>query len=482
VHLADSSSRQLRERAEASLNDKNKLEDGPVAPGRARTQGAAGAAGRRSFEVEGNPPPNAKGAVTPNSNVEGWTQRIDGSFEFNGTTNDDAYTVREDTNGDVVVRNDGTSTDYTLSAADATLGVTINTGDGKDNLTVDASVTLDLTINSGAGDDVVNASRARGAMTINGGADHDILTGGRGDDDIDGGDGEDRITGGDGHDSLRGGGDRDYLAGGDGRDQLLGGGGDDEIHGGDNEDFIMGNDGIDEIFGDRGSDAIYTDALDRSVDAGGDAELDLIVGEAGSPRAANMGGNDVQVSYDRPATEAWLAAHPEFQRVGNDETRERTLADIGVMLSVPEGRGLLSDLSAELVSRGETMFLDEKVETAGGQYFNRQNRATAGNWAATYPDGTNRHPLPALYHELAHGYQDLLSGFPAGMNDFNGVGANVRERQVVGLEWLDSSGVLHGANTLPYTDNLFRMALGLPTRSTYGGELGSPQFWYPEPK
>ena len=65
-----------------------------------------------------------------------------------------------------------------------------------------------LTINALAGNDVVNASPLRStsvALTLDGGADNDVLVGSFGDDSLFGREGDDFLRGGPGQDALDGG-------------------------------------------------------------------------------------------------------------------------------------------------------------------------------------------------------------------------------------------------------------------------------------
>ncbi|MDA0282144.1 MAG: matrixin family metalloprotease [Planctomycetota bacterium] len=134
--------------------------------------------------------------------------------------------------------------------------ISVNTGDGNDQVYFTGRINQSATIDLGAGDDV--ASSGRGNDVILGGAGNDAIYGNNGDDNIDGGDGDDYIRGGNGNDIIRGGngsnwsygdnghdiligGDNyDYLNGGNGRDILIGGGGSDWLEGGNADDILIG--------------------------------------------------------------------------------------------------------------------------------------------------------------------------------------------------------------------------------------------------
>lgn len=489
----DSTAQQLRTRTERATGD------APDAPA------SREARSRRKFSVTGpeltavaasSPGPRgsagagaARGAAAA-STPEGWASNPDGTHTFNGTTSDDTYAVRQNASGDLVVR-DAAGTDHTLPAADARNGVSLHGLAGDDRFTIDASVRYDLTLNGGTGNDTIDGRQARGDLTLSGGGGADVLRGGRGNDVIKGGLGDDRIFGGEGADQLLGHAGDDRMYGGDDNDQLVGGTGDDKLYGGEGDDLLIGRQGEDTLNGGRGSDAIYADADDTSISAGSrydaatrsfveDGDVDMVIGADGAPAASHLGTNDVSINYDPQAVEDYLTAHPELQLDGDSTFRARVKADLGVMLSTPEGQGILDDLTAAAAASGDTLTLAEKLGAPGGTYNWGTNVATSGNWAATYGDGGNRHPLPVLYHELVHAYQDFVSGRPAGSSTFarGGPAPNV-ERQATGLPWIDAAGTAQGPDDLPYSDNAFRRALGLPERQRYGNERGAPTGYVP---
>jgi Ca2+-binding RTX toxin-like protein len=78
-----------------------------------------------------------------------------------------------------------------------------------------------LTINTSAGDDLVSASGLANSsvrLTINGGADTDILVGSGGNDTVNGDAGDDLLFGGPGNDTFTGGAGTDVATGGAGND------------------------------------------------------------------------------------------------------------------------------------------------------------------------------------------------------------------------------------------------------------------------
>lgn len=420
---------------------------------------------------------SAPGTGGPELN-EGMHTLDDGSRLFVGTNGADHYTV-SDNSGGVTITNDDTGAAYSLSAEEASHGVGMYTAGGDDVVTVAAGVGAELTIDGGADDDILDGGNADGALTLQGGSGNNRLTGGSGDDRLVGDIGEDRLEGGDGMDSLEGGADADELLGGAGRDQVLGGSGDDIVSGNDGDDVVSGGQGADTVYGGDGADAIYADAADQGVHAGGgsqgsDGDEDLIVAENGTVAAGQLGTEDVVVEYDPAATRTWLDAHPEVVIEGRTDFVQRTEADIGAMLATQQGKDLLDTLTTELSGRGESLTIAEKEGAAGGTYSGKDNRATVGAWAATYGDGAVRHPLPVLFHELVHAHQDLFGTGAKGGTYFQGMDDPVEndELQTTGVDW-NNGGTVESGDAYQFTDNKFRRELGLTERVGYSGSNGN---------
>jgi Ca2+-binding RTX toxin-like protein len=497
ARLGDSGMLQFRARLEGALPGAGT--DAPPAPAATRPSISL----RRSFGLAGDiGPSDPKSALLAQTTTpEGFVKNADGTWTFTGNGDASAYTVSQDANGRLIVRNETTGQEYALDGGDAAAGVYIDAGDGDDTVTIADGVTAPVALIGGAGNDVISAERATTAVAIDGGdgddniigsAGNDTIWGSAGNDTVDGaaGDdvlwghaGDDTITGGDGNDSLEGGDGNDRLDGAAGNDQLLGQLGDDEVIGGDGEDLLMGGAGADTISGNAGGDAIYGDATDLALDAGADAAVDVIVAENGSIAATGTDASDGVYSYDPAAVDAWLAAHPEFRIEGSEDFVARSRADIGVMLTTDQGTKLLDDVTAGLRANGETLTIREKVGAPGGTHSSDveqadgsyTNEITVGMWSGLYSDGTNRMPLPAFFHELVHAYQSQVAGYPDGHSTFSQGGkARNTERQATGLPWIDENGVVHPGDELAYTDNKFRAELGLPQRTTYGGEQGDP--------
>ncbi len=367
---------------------------------------------------------------------EGFTENADGSHTFNGTRGNDEYTVSQSSDGGVTVTNERTGKKYTLAADEAQNGISIRGGAGDDRIVVDQSVRepterrdrFPLNIRGGSGDDTIDASASGADLAIEGDGGNDTLTGGSGD---------------------------DYLQGGAG------------------DDVADGN---------RGSDVIYATREDRYIDAGDDDDADMIVAEEGGVSPVNLGGSDEVFEYDPAQVDRYLEEHPELVIDGDNAFAARTRADIGVMLTTEQGRGLLDELTTALQDEGETLTFVEKdlFEGAGGGYTGGNNTVSVGQFSELYANGSSRAPLPVLFHELVHAHQDLVGGRPEGKTRFeNGESVNNSELQATGLSYYDEDGLLHEPNEIPYTDNQFREELGIKEREFYGDARGEPEAYAP---
>jgi hypothetical protein len=419
---------------------------------------------RRAFTLADSPVAAESPSEAPASG-EGFAIQPDGSYRFDGTAGDDGYTVTQ-SSGDLTITNDATGDSYTLPSADVRAGVRIFTHGGDDRVTIDDRVRADLEIHAGGGNDAVLAGRARGDLAVHGGAGDDTIITGEGNDDIDGGDGHDFVLAGDGNDLVRGGAGDDGLLGQAGDDRIWGGDGDDRLLGGAGRDFATGGDGADRVYGGTGSDAVYGDAADH-VDGGKDADQ-IVVADGATTGTADAG--DVVATYDPAEVDAWLTEHPEIQIDGPDEFADRVRADLGVMLTTAQGSGLLNELATALADEGETLSITQVMGSA--RYYPATNEAESSSGVWNYEDGTLRTPTTALFHELVHGYQDLVSGSPLGSTEYtNGDATENDELQAVGLRWI---GLLGLAGVGTFSENAFRRELGLPERTRYGDEEGDP--------
>ncbi len=485
---------------------------GAVATSRAQTRNDVGTQqmrGRIEAMLDGEQGPSESiGSAQSGQSVrkEGFTNIPGRGLTFMGTEGDDAYTVRRNpSKGRVEVRNDNSGETFSI-ASDQIAGLQfdlrggndtlrfantigqalrIDLGDGDDKVRFDYGPTHSHEILGGRGDDDIDARGGFAALTLDGGEGDDSLRGGSQNDTIRGGGGNDSIWGGGGHDQIRGGAGNDSIWGESGHDQIYGQEGDDQIYGQDGEDFVHGGGGRDVLDGGRGMDAIYGDETDWAIRAGqyftpgggvaDDGEADIIVRNGRDLGQLTAGSNDVDVRYDRSDTEAWLARNPLFKINGSEEFRDRTIADLGAILTTNQGRGLLTDLSIHLRERGTSLSFEEQEES-GGRYYTHGPRITVGNHARRYPaDGSNRAPLPVLFHELVHARQFASGEYDRGSTRLeNGsVYANI-EFEATGLPYYDRFGRLQGADAYPYSDNRFRRELGLAERRAYGWQISPP--------
>lgn len=216
-------------------------------------------------------------------------------------------------------------------------------------------------LSGGEGDNLLDATMATVAVTLNGGAGDDTLSGGSNDDVLMGLDGDDVFDGGEGLDLVQASGDVDWtltdsslrgegsdllisiekarltggntanvldatgfsgsawLIGGDGADTLRGGSGDDVLVGGAGHDAIAGRAGNDRINGSSGNDLVIGQAGDDTVlgGAGADSILggagdDLIKGQAGNDRLCGGIGDDTVVGSEAEIDECFGDCFADF--------------------------------------------------------------------------------------------------------------------------------------------------------------------------
>ena len=225
------------------------------------------------------------------------------NLEINGSDNDDAITIHQNSNGDTVLDVDHTGHTHTFNLGRiASLTLFGNNGDDAINIKVD-DYYGGLNISGGAGNDTISvaASNAyREGVTIKGtsGHDHitlsesalsalveagadmtlmklkstpsnfyftrklmggdssDIIFGGTTRDMIDGGAGTDKLYGQQGDDLIYGGSDNDRINAGWDNDTIYGQTGDDTILAGRGDDFLYGANGADMLYGYMGNDTL----------------------------------------------------------------------------------------------------------------------------------------------------------------------------------------------------------------------------------
>lgn len=204
------------------------------------------------------------------------------------------------TGNNLFASTDTPTTFESISFASPTISLTVNLGDGNDDLVIgsfDPVLTSSVSIRGNAGNDSVDASAVSLPLTIEGGSGGDTLLGGSGVDTINGDAGADSIDGGGAGDSLFGHGGvtvddlaSDTIVGGTGNDTIGGGGGNDSLLGGDGVDSILGGDGADTVLGGLGNDRIDGEAGDDRLF--GEGDNDTILGGSGNDSLDGAAGAD----------------------------------------------------------------------------------------------------------------------------------------------------------------------------------------------
>ncbi len=418
--------------------------------------------------------------------------QFDDKVVLNTGPGKDNVTVDQRADGVLDVQINGKKYEITLGPGQE-LGV--RTGDGDDIIKATPKVTVNMDVDSGAGNDTITTGSGRdrvdggaGDDTIKTGAGRDDVFGNTGNDIIDAGTGNDVVYGGDGNDTLRGGKGNDYLEGGKGNDVL---------EGGQDNDILSGGLGDDTLRSGKGNDRIYTGAGADKVD--NQSGNDTVYGQSAADTitAAKGAKNDLkEVNLDTA-----IGASVTVQ--GTAAFQQRVDADIEMLRSSPNGRQMLTELDrAADPTKGNGMSVtitelqNEQNGSAGPvtppTYLqtNAAGVTTAGTGANTtvqynpsFHTETFQVPVATAYHELSHAYngvngtaqQGTYTG-PAGDPD-NGV--NNDERQAVGL---NNSGVAFDfdrnpatpnttANPAALTENGLRAEMGVPLRPNYGIQI-----------
>ena len=159
------------------------------------------------------------------------------------STNDGADQITGGGGSDTINAGNGTDTIHQTASGTQVLTDTQLTGAGTDSLTgVEAAV-----LAGGTGADTINASAFTGSATLSGNDGDDTITGGNGLTVISGGNGADSLTGGSNNDTITGDAGTDVIDGGAGADSLDGGSGNDTITGGAGNDILVGGSDVDTI-------------------------------------------------------------------------------------------------------------------------------------------------------------------------------------------------------------------------------------------
>jgi Ca2+-binding RTX toxin-like protein len=420
-----------------------------------------------------------------------------------------------------------------LSEAQAA-NLVIRSGRGNDVIEVPPSARLRVVVWTGDGDDTVGAANRNAAVRTGGGGAEQIFLG-RGNDVAFGGAGDDEIHGGSGRDVIDGQGGDDVLVGGDGFDTLYGGRGDDVLVGGRGGDFLEGGRGADRLLGGAGDDVLSGGRGD-DVLVGGDGD-DRTFGGSGVDRIDGGHGWDVDVGEGAdvargverrvtielegdPGSYAVSLPKPTWMSDGEHEAwLERIDSDLELIRSTPSGRaGLVAldkasrdsdspwnpfdrDRVVVVVPSGapDTVggvrgprvvedLLDQGAQLPNGSYAappgHTLQRDAMVNYEASVPEALDDlPPVAVLYHELAHGWDQISGGTEAG--DYTEVFFDAEGREIgrsrspmaeinaVGLD-LDGDGVIDTrANARgkehpgTLTENALRDDLGWERRTAY---------------
>ena len=354
-----------------------------------------------------------------------------------GTARADVIAVHQDGDGSLRVSVNG---GLTLVPAGEVSGLVIDGGAGRDTITAEAGVTTALTIFGGAGDDV-----------IIGGAGNDVIYGGPGNDRITSGAGAAYIDGGLGNDRLSAAGPA-MLLGGAGDDQLSGGAGG-LMAGGPGADTYSGGNAATRVFAQRGEPV-------------GSSGKVVLVSLSSRDAAGRLPGSALRIN-------------------GTTAFAQQVASDVTTLLSLPEGRRLLTALDAA----GRAVSL--KTSSSG-------NRTTIPNPAAAFlrPGGVHgpgsassvfydpyetviengaqawqsRPPVVGLCHELIHAANAAGGTLQPGTTTS---GVPKLELQAIGLPFkgvafrFGPGSPLSSGNPRYLTENGLRALLGLPARTAY---------------
>jgi hypothetical protein len=341
-----------------------------------------------------------------------------------GTAAADVITIGQNPDGSLAVSVNGHLT--SVPSVDVPR-LSVDGGAGNDAITVQASVQVDLTIFGGPGGDVI--------------ADH-----GAGNDAIDGGPGNDKLSGGSGS---------DLLFGGAGSDQLTLNGPGGLMAGGPGTDSYAGGTTATRVFAQRGE----------------------TITSPGHVTYVSLGTRDASGHAPGYLLHLSTGASSSF--------RQRFAADLTSLLSLPDGRKLLTalDNAGRRVSVTPTGGGNQTTVLApagaflktGGVHGSGSGSAIAYNpRETTIETGAqpwqHRPPFVGLYHELVH----ALNAATGTMQPGKSAAAVLKlELQAVGLpfkgiafRWTAGTPA-SSANPTVFTENGLRALLGIARRTTY---------------
>lgn len=398
-----------------------------------------------------------------------------------GTSKDDVIKIDQARNGDLVVSDDkGRS--VTIPKADLKYGLIVRTGDGADQITATERVTHKLIIDAGAGDDKIQGGS--GDDEIFGGDGKNVINGGKGDDYIEGGNQEDIIDGGEGNDVIYGMGGDDTIHGGSGRDYIDGGEGNDHIYGDEGDDMLMGGKGNDTLEGGEGKDVLAGGSGRDSYDGG--AGADIIYRQAEDTAKLNTAEGDreelVKINPD---------AGKSIKIDGSKRFQERVKSDFEAWRSLPKVGDLLTEIDARNAKNGRKVTITEekafykaseaRTDDRNGMRNKDQSRGSGADVEVKYNTtdrklGTKKPwdfipPSVEVYHEMVHTH-DMVNGDLPLEDVERGIGVTDdvynKELKATGLPFdHDANPNTPMEQPGPYSENLIRRKLGLPTRDTY---------------
>jgi Ca2+-binding RTX toxin-like protein len=140
-----------------------------------------------------------------------------GLLSVTGTAGNDTILIGLNASGQVRVNDN--SVISLFNAADVT-SISVDAGNGNDNVTMQNLISKPAVIHGGAGNDMIQGGEGADKLYGDGGA--DVIRGFGGNDSIYAGTGNDTCFGGAGHDSIEGGTGSDYLYGDQGNDTVWG--------------------------------------------------------------------------------------------------------------------------------------------------------------------------------------------------------------------------------------------------------------------
>ncbi|MHC4875658.1 MAG: Ig-like domain-containing protein [Planctomycetota bacterium] len=355
------------------------------------------------------------GQVISYTGLEPITDDLDAASRvFNFDAADDIVTISDASDGDGKSTISSASTSEMVTFDVSGSSVTVNLGDGADELTatgLDSGFAGTLTVNAGSGDDNINLSAISANAAIFGHGGDDTLAGGSGNDLIVGNSGDDEVSGGAGDDAVLGGAGRDTVSGGAGNNRVDGNGtsldvmredvegtvvltstmltwdtGSNsifniesvELRGSDNDDSIdasaftlfgiriEGGDGNDAITGTALNDVIFGDSDDPAASTGGNDFVlagsgnDIVFGGAGNDNLIGNAGQDQLNGNDgNDRLRGGAGVDTMAGGLGNDDV-DGGGATGDVMVVIASGNSVT--VSASSISHGAETDMHNRVE------------------------------------------------------------------------------------------------------------------------